>query len=113
MSQKFKKIIAIALAAACLLTLAACTDNGSGDDEKKFKVAYIMPGPSAYFAPMNKGADKAAEDYGIELVHFESGWDTTTQAAQIEDACTSGEYDLIMVNGVDSMAIISSIEYCN
>lgn len=113
MSQKFKKIIALALAAACLLTLAACTDNGSGDDEKKFKVAYIMPGPSAYFAPMNKGADKAAEDYGIELVHFESGWDTTTQAAQIEDACTSGEYDLIMVNGVDSMAIISSIEYCN
>ena len=69
MSQKFKKIIALALAAACLLTLAACTDNGSGDDEKKFKVAYIMPGPSAYFAPMNKGADKAAEDYGIELVH--------------------------------------------
>lgn len=113
MSQKFKKIIALALAAACLLTLVACTDNGSGDDEKKFKVAYIMPGPSAYFAPMNKGADKAAEDYGIELVHFESGWDTTTQAAQIEDACTSGEYDLIMVNGVDSMAIISSIEYCN
>ncbi|GEM_PF-7117982 len=70
MSQKFKKIIAIALAAACLFTLAACTNNGdNGNEDKKFKVAYIMPGPSAYFAPMNKGADKAAEDYGIELVH--------------------------------------------
>lgn len=113
MSQKIKTIISLVLAMACLFTLVACNSGEKNSNDKKYKVAYIMPGPSAYFAPMNDGADKAADEYGIELVHFESGWDTTTQAAQIEDACTSGEYDLIMVNGVDSMAIIPSIEYCN
>jgi ribose transport system substrate-binding protein len=65
-----------------------------------------------FFVTLSDGAEAAAGDAGVELIVSDAGGDAATQASQVEDFITQ-EVDVIMLNPVDSDAIVASVEAAN
>jgi ribose transport system substrate-binding protein len=65
-----------------------------------------------FFVSLKDGVEKAAAAAGASVTISDAGGDAATQASQVEDFITQG-VDLIMVNPVDSDAIVPSVEAAN
>ncbi len=65
-----------------------------------------------FFVSLKDGVEKAAAAAGATVTISDAGGDAATQASQVEDFITQG-VDLIMVNPVDSDAIVPSVEAAN
>jgi ribose transport system substrate-binding protein len=65
-----------------------------------------------FFVSLRDGVEGAAVDAGATVTISDAGGDAATQASQVEDFITQG-VDLIMVNPVDSDAIVPSVEAAN
>jgi len=65
-----------------------------------------------FFVTLSDGAEAAAGDAGVELIVSDAGGDAATQASQVEDFITQ-EVDVILLNPVDSDAIVASVEAAN
>jgi ribose transport system substrate-binding protein len=65
-----------------------------------------------FFVTLRDGAQEAADAAGAELVVADAQDDAQTQASDIEDFITRG-VDVIIVNPVDSAAVVSSVEAAN
>lgn len=65
-----------------------------------------------FFVSLKDGVESAAAAAGISVTVSDAGGDAATQASQVEDFITQG-VDLIMVNPVDSDAIVPSVEAAN
>lgn len=65
-----------------------------------------------FFVSLKDGVEAAAADAGATVTITDAGGDAATQASQVEDFITQG-VDLIMVNPVDSDAIVPSVEAAN
>lgn len=61
---------------------------------------------------LKDGVEKAAAAAGVTVTISDAGGDAAVQASQVEDFITQG-VDLIMVNPVDSDAIVPSVEAAN
>lgn len=109
MKALLKKLACLALAAAMLLGLTACSNNSAG--KKQYNVAVLLPGSVAYYSATTEGNERAADEYGIKLTFFDAEWDSATQISQIEDCCMSGRYDMIALVPVDAMGVIPGLEY--
>ena len=102
-----KRVLAVMLAAVMVIGLVAgcgkkeessSSDNGGNDDgNKKLKVALVVNqkfGDKASMDDLAKGADKAAEDFGVEIKKLESA-----EASKFEEdvrAMSKAGYDLIV-----------------
>lgn len=65
-----------------------------------------------FFVSLRDGAQEAADEGGAELLVADAQDDAQTQANDIQDLITQG-VDVIVVNPVDSAAIVTSIESAN
>lgn len=65
-----------------------------------------------FFVTLRDGAQEAADAAGAELVVADAQDDAQTQASDMEDFITRG-VDVIIVNPVDSAAVVSSVEAAN
>jgi ribose transport system substrate-binding protein len=65
-----------------------------------------------FFVTLRDGAQEAADAAGAELVVSDAQDDAQTQASDMEDFITRG-VDIIIVNPVDSAAVVSSVEAAN
>lgn len=65
-----------------------------------------------FFVTLRDGAQQAADDAGIELVVADAQDDAQTQADDLQNFISQG-VDVIVVNPVDSAAIVPSIEAAN
>lgn len=67
-----KKIVMLALALTVILLLVACGQSNSGGSQteacEKDRYVIAMPVVHPYLTIMNQGAEKAAEDLGVELI---------------------------------------------
>lgn len=66
---------------------------------------------SQFMVIQNEGAQAAADENGIEIVHVSADADASKQLADIEDMIAMG-CDGIMIQALDSKGILTAIEKC-
>ena len=120
--KRFKKLATLLLAAAMVLSLAACGGNsGSGDGgnadsgAKTTKIAYIVKAKTdAFWTAMEKGALDYGKEVGVQ-VDFqapEKETDVEKQVQFVENAVIKG-YDAIILSAADSNALAPAIRKAN
>ncbi|MCW5952080.1 MAG: sugar ABC transporter substrate-binding protein [Propionibacteriaceae bacterium] len=114
-----KKTISLLAAGALALALSACTTTGPGSTptdgttaptDGKFTVAFSF-GQSVhpFFVAMQKGAEKYAEEHGMELRVISADYKVETQVQQIEDLLQQ-QIDGLLVNPVDSAGLTNAVQ---
>ncbi|MYL35264.1 ribose ABC transporter substrate-binding protein RbsB [Pontibacillus yanchengensis] len=91
--------------------------NGSGGDSEKedgtLKIGLsISTQNNPFFVTLKEGAEKAAEEEGVELTTVDAQNDPGKQVSGIEDLITQN-VDVLLVNPTDSAAITTAIESAN
>jgi ribose transport system substrate-binding protein len=85
---------------------APTATTGTG---KKIRIAYTVPTlDSAFFTTLGQGAQKAADDYGVELTFVGANLDVATQVKQVEDFIQKG-VDVLIIQGADSAGIVAAV----
>ena len=110
--MKWKKISAVLLSAAMVVTLGACSsssDSGSSDPGEgsgdKYRVCFVARASADTFAAwMTTEMQAAAEQYDdIELTCVSGEGDDNTENGLLED-CITQEYDLVIVQSNNNAA---------
>ena len=90
-------------------TTTSAGDGSSGSATIGFAISSF---DNDFFVSLKDGVEGAAAAAGATVTISDAGGDAATQASQVEDFITQG-VDLIMVNPVDSDAIVPSVEAAN
>ncbi|MBL3716416.1 MULTISPECIES: substrate-binding domain-containing protein [Lactococcus] len=123
--KMFKKVLAGTILAGAILTLAACGQTGLGNegggnnggttkkaaDELNIGVS-ISTTNNPYFVAMDKGIKDAAEKAGTEINVSDAQNDAAKQTNDVQNFI-SQNVDAILINPVDSDAIVPAIEAAN
>jgi ribose transport system substrate-binding protein len=102
------------------LVVVALIGAGCGDDDDDDGVAggearvglSLSTLQNPFFTTLRDGAQEAADAAGVDLTVADARDDAQTQANDVQNFVTQG-VDVIIVNPVDSAAIVSSIEAAN
>ena len=114
--SSFKKILATAAVSALVLTgTAGCnreaTDAGGSSDKPKVMLA-LSTQTNPFFVQLRDGAQKKAEELGVELQVQDASDDPATQTNQLNNAAT-GDFDAVIVNPTDSDAVTPAVKALN
>lgn len=117
-----KKLLILLAAIALIATACGGDDTAGGGDaaegggeaaEGDVTVGLSLSTlQNPFFVSLRDGAQEAADEASAELLVADARDDAQTQANDIEDLITQG-VDVIVVNPVDSAAIVASIESAN
>lgn len=101
------------LVAAVVAATAGLGDPAvrAGDDEARVALS-LSTLQNPFFTTLRDGAQSAADDADIELIVTDARDDAQTQADDMQNFVTQ-DVDVIIVNPVDSAAIVPSIEAAN
>ena len=100
-------MLRLALVAVLVFALAGIAPAG----EKRPKAAVSLPGSVEFFMVQRKGMDKAAKDFGIDLVYADAEWDPGKQLSQVEDFVAQ-KVDVLLLCSSDNMALLPAVEKC-
>lgn len=107
-----RKVLSIVIAAAFLFTVCFAFAEGKKETgPKKPEVAVLLPGSVEFFSVMQKGMDKAAAKYGINLIYADAEWDAGKQLSQVENFVTKG-VDAVLLCAGDNQALLPSVDIC-
>jgi ribose transport system substrate-binding protein len=98
-----------------MLVVAACgrgDDSGGGGGGEAQVALAVSPLQNPFFVSLRDGAQEAADEAGVELLVSDAQDDAQTQADDIQNFITQG-VDVIVINPVDSAAIVTSVEAAN
>lgn len=110
------KSVVAGLAASILVLTTACGSGGTneggsaaGGSEEPYRIEFSF-GQSIhpFFVAMQKGAEDAAEELGVELSTSSADFNLQTQVENIENALQK-QVDAILVNPVDSEALATTV----
>jgi ribose transport system substrate-binding protein len=104
----------VAVLVVLALVAAACGDGGGateGGGEARVGLS-LSTLQNPFFVTLRDGAQEAADAEGVELIVSDARDDAQTQANDMQNFVTQG-VDVIIVNPVDSAAIVPSIEAAN
>jgi len=102
-------VVLAVVAAACAEEEAA----GPGGEEEGVTIGLaISTLQNPFFVTLRDGAQEAADAAGAELAVADAQDDAQTQASDIDDFITR-QVDVIIVNPVDSAAVVTSVEAAN
>ena len=104
----FRKVMATLL--ALVLVLAASLTCAQAESYTIGFAVSTLENP--FFVTMKDAAVAKAAELGVELVVLDAQDSAETQASQVEDFITRG-VDLLIINPVDSDAIVTSVMACN
>src|SRR5690625_4712345 len=126
-----KRLLALLMVLVLSLSLIACgtdtpdeveeppaddteqTPEDTGADEESFTIGFVISTQTnPFFVSLKEGAERKAEELGVELIVLDSQDDSAKAAANMEDLITRG-VDLILVNPTDSDAIVNSVIAAN
>jgi ribose transport system substrate-binding protein len=105
----------LAVLAALLLVAGACGGEvaGPGGDEGRARIGLSLSTlGNPFFVTLQEGAQEAADEAGAELIVADAQDDAQTQADDIQNFITQ-QVDVIVINPVDSAAIVPSVEAAN
>lgn len=78
-----KKVLAVLLVLALVVSFAACANNGGGNQEETWKIATVVKDSSdPWFIRMEEGVNKFADDTGVEA--FQKGPASCDAALQVQ-----------------------------
>lgn len=122
MGKLRKKLLFLAMALVLVTTfLAGCgskdqgtpQQNAGGAADKKLKVAFsISTLNNPYFVTVKEGAEAGAKEVGYDLVLADAQNDSNKQISDVENFI-SQKTDLIIINPVDSDAVVPAIQEAN
>ena len=104
-----------AVLAALLLVAGACGGEAAGPegDEGRARIGLSLSTlGNPFFVTLQEGAQGAADQAGAELIVADAQDDAQTQADDIQNFITQ-QVDVIVINPVDSAAIVPSVEAAN
>lgn len=114
--MKIKKILALMVTGAMLMTMGGCNAitidgeenvrEGSSGNVIGFSVSTLN---NPFFVTLTEGARKAASDQNVELVVVDAGDDAAKQTSDIEDL-VSRNVGVLIVNPVDSDAVAPAVK---
>src|SRR3954454_15683722 len=115
------RAVAAALTAAAVLALAAgcgsSSDNsgssssGNGQSSKVHKVAFFGFASANSFAQATwAGVQQAAKQSGAQAKFFDPNFDAQKQVSQIQDALTTQQYQVFVVQANDGNAVVPAIK---
>src|SRR5699024_10179072 len=87
------------------------SSEGDSDDSVKVGLS-ISTLNNPFFVTLRDGAEAAAEEAGYEIVVTDAQDDASSQLSDIEDLLQQ-EIDVLLVNPVDSEAVVTAIESAN
>jgi ribose transport system substrate-binding protein len=105
----------LAVLAALLLVAGACGGEaaGPGDGGGRARIGLSLSTlGNPFFVTLQEGAQGAADEAGAELIVADAQDDAQTQADDVQNFITQ-QVDVIVVNPVDSAAIVPSVEAAN
>lgn len=109
-----RRLAGIAAAAIAALALAACsTPSGGGDTEaeERIDIAFLsFAVANTYDTPMLEAAQEVADANNVELTIFDANNDPNAQAAQLQDAIASGQYDGIITQPIYGPGLIDGVK---
>lgn len=118
-----RMVAAAALALAVLAGVAGCggssSSGGSGSsgsggnsqNQKVKKVAFFGFAAANSFAQSTwAGVQQAAKQYGADAKFFDPNFDAQKQVSQIQDALTTGQYQVFVVQANDGNAVVPAIK---
>jgi ribose transport system substrate-binding protein len=105
----------LAVLAALLLVAGACGEQeaGPGDGGGRARIGLSLSTlGNPFFVTLQEGAQGAADEAGAELIVADAQDDAQTQADDVQNFITQ-QVDVIVINPVDSAAIVPSVEAAN
>src|SRR5919202_1239872 len=115
-----RSLVAALAAAAVLAGAAGCGgDNGGGgssssgnsQNSKVKKVAFFGFASANSFAQATwAGVQQAAKKYGAEAKFFDPNFDPQKQVSQMQDALTTQQYQLFVVQANDGNAVVPAVK---
>ena len=114
------RVVTVALTVAAVLAAAACgssSDNsssssgGNSQNSKVKKVAFFGFASANSFAQATwAGVEQAAKKYGAQAKFFDPNFDAQKQVSQIQDALTTQQYQVFVVQANDGNAVVPAIK---
>ena len=122
--KNIKKILAVLLAGAMLVSLAACSSGNDGKEETKpaeedageesadrVKIGYISPGPDTWYLRAEEGAKWACEKAGAEFLSVNSNRDSEQEQTNINYLIDEG-VDCIVILSWNEAGCVAAAEKC-
>jgi ribose transport system substrate-binding protein len=111
-------VVAAALSAAVLTGVAACGGSsggsgggGNGGNQKVKKVAFFGFASANSFAQATwAGVQQAAKQAGVQAKFYDPNFDSQKQVSQIQDALTTQQYQVFVVQANDGNAVVPAIK---
>lgn len=91
-----------------LLAGTALATPASAQDAPR--IAYFVPSANSWTAVTTAGAKEVIEKAGGVFTIIDSNYNAETQATQVRDAVTSGNYDAFIIMAVDGAGIVPYVE---
>lgn len=122
MRRTRRSMFAAVVALSLLVGVAACggggSNGGSGTasggtngNTKVKKVAFFGFATANSFSQATwAGVQQAAKKYGAEAKFFDPNFDAQKQVSQIQDALTTGQYQVFVVQANDGNAVVPAIK---
>ncbi len=90
---------------------SAATSTGGFKNTKVKKVAFFGFAAANSFAQATwAGVQQAAKQYGAQAKFFDPNFDSQKQVSQIEDATTTGQYQVFVVQANDGNAVVPAVK---
>lgn len=103
-----KKFISVMLVAVLVLT--GCSNTGGADEVTVgFSISSLN---NPFFTTMSDAATAKGDELGVKVNVVDAGDDSAKQMTDIEDLVSQGA-DVVIINPVDSDAIVNSVDYLN
>jgi ribose transport system substrate-binding protein len=122
-----KKLLKMALTSSLVLAvMAGCSTSSNlensapeqsagnaGETEGKLTIGLAVSTlNNPFFVTLRDGAQKAADEAGVELIVVDAQDDTAKQISDVEDLIQK-QVDVLLVNPTDSAAIVTAVEAAN
>lgn len=117
--MKKRTFTAAAAALAAALAVSACGSSGSSSSGssttassgKQLKIAYLsFAVANSYDAPMLAAAQAVAGDNNAKITVFDANNDPNKQFSQLQNVLTSGGYDGIVIQPIESTNLITPVQ---
>lgn len=103
-----KRIVSLVV---CLLLLVPMVFAAGTKEASEPRVAVLLPGTVEFFSVQKRGLDKAAAEYGLQLIYADAEWDAGKQLNQVENFVASG-VDMVLLCAADNVALLPAVDLC-
>jgi len=106
--KKYSKLLVLVV---LMTSLILASISVSFAQEKTYEVAVLLPGTVEFFSIMRQGIDKAAKEFGLNVIYADAEWDAGKQLSQVENFIVK-KVDAIMLCAADNMALLPAVKLC-